>query len=290
MEGDTITRECVSQSGTGGTCGRPFLVSGSVRLAAGLRRDDWCRSIDEQTVGLEELTRSERGALAAHWEQAALMEHASIAAFARFTLELLALGAPAQLVEQASAAMSDEQRHATTCFTLASRFAGRQIGAGPLPIDGCLANVELTEVTVTAFLEGCIGETLAAVEARELAQAVEDPVLRRTLAGIADDEARHALLAWSFLRWALGQGGPALAARIRGTLRAAIARPIEPSRSGFMVTPERELALGLPSAALRAGVRRRVLEEIVTPCLDAISASLDRPPPSRPIPTSRSSA
>jgi hypothetical protein len=265
---DPIARDCVAQAGTGGTCGRPFLVSGTERLARATPRGDW-RGAERPLPELGALTATERLALAAHWQAAALMEHASIAAFARFALELLALGAPAELLEQTTRAIQDEQRHATTCFALASAFAGAPTGPGPLPVNGCLSAVDLESVTVTTFLEGCIGETIAAVEARELSLTAVDPVVRETLARIADDELRHALLAWEFLGWALAKGGGNLADRAHAVLRLETERGGAPA-SGVGLMPERELALGLPSAGFRADVRRHVLEEIVKPGLDAL--------------------
>ncbi len=264
---DTITRQCVD-NGAGGTCGRPFLVLGTERLAAATTRSDWCDEA-QAIPELAELTATERLALATHWQAAARMEHASIAAFARFALELLALGAPAALMEQTTSALADEQRHATTCFALASAFAGAPTGPAALPVGGCLAAVDLESVTLTTFLEGCIGETIAAVEARELALTATDAVLRATLAGIAEDEARHALLAWGFLKWALELGGPSLLARINDAWDTEAERRVEHPSSTLGLTPERALALGLPSAEFRRDVRRRVLEEIVRPCLDA---------------------
>ncbi len=62
----------------------------------------------------------ERAALGAAWLRNALMEHASVAALARFTLELLAVGAPADLIRDSNAAASDETRHAELCFALAA--------------------------------------------------------------------------------------------------------------------------------------------------------------------------
>ncbi len=268
-QADPIDRQCVAQAGTGGTCGRPFLVAGSERRAPATFRDEW-RVETARAPELGKLTATERLALTAHWQAVALMEHASIAAFARFALELLALGAPAALVEDAGAAMQDEQRHATTCFTLASAFAGVPVGPGRLPVGGCLSDVDLESVTVTTFLEGCIGETFAAVEARELALTTEDPVLRDTLSGIADDEARHALLAWSFLQWALEQGGPALGARVHDAWRAEVTRHLDEPPSSARLAPERELALGLPSAEFRSSARHHVLHEIVKPCLEGL--------------------
>jgi hypothetical protein len=265
---DPITRDCVGQAGVGGTCGRPFLVAGSERLARGAMRADW-REHGRPAPELSTLTATERLALASHWQAAGLMEHASIAAFARFTLELLALGAPADLLEQTAAAIQDEQRHATTCFALASEFAGAPVGPGPLRVAGCLSEVDLEGVSITTFLEGCIGETVAAVEARELALTAADPVVRETLAGIAEDEARHALLAWRFLEWALERGGAPLRERIHEVWLEEMDRHAAPA-SGVGLTPERELVLGLPSAGFRADARSHVLQEIVKPCFDAL--------------------
>jgi hypothetical protein len=264
---DPIARDCLALAGAGGS-GRPFLVLGKERLARATARNDW-RSGESALPELGALTAPERLALATHWQSAALMEHASIAAFARFALELLSLGAPADLLEQATTAMQDEQRHATTCFALASAFAGSQLGPGALSVNGCLAAVDLESVTVTTFLEGCIGETIAAVEARELALTAADPVVRETLARIAEDEARHALLAWAFLRWALRKGDARLAERVHAVWLREADRCVAPE-SGVGLTPERALALGLPPAGFRAEIRRRVLEEIVKPGLDAI--------------------
>jgi len=58
------------------------------------------------------------------------LEHASIAAFARFSLQLLSLGAPAGLIDDCTRALGDETAHARLCFQLASAYAGRAIGSG----------------------------------------------------------------------------------------------------------------------------------------------------------------
>jgi hypothetical protein len=259
-------------------CGRPFLVAGAERLAQPAWRDDWCARLDPASPELGKLTATERLALTAYWQAAALMEHASIAAFARFALELLSLGAPAELLGQTTTAIRDEHRHATACFALASAFAGATLGPGPLPVAGCLSAVDLESVTVTTFLEGCIGETIAAVQARELALAATDPVVRATLAGIAEDEARHAILAWGFLEWALERGGTKLGACVQATFRTEMARRLEQPTTPAGLAPERELALGIPPARFRTEVRRHVLASIVKPCLDALTRAVAASP------------
>ena len=138
------------------------------------------------------------------YKRQGLAEHASVAAFARFALELLALGAPAELVDACTRAMADEIRHARDCFALASRYAGASVGPGPLAMDGVLTgSVDLVAVARSVIAEACVGETLAAVSAAVAAEVAHDPEVRRILAGIVLDELRHAELGWRFIRWAL---------------------------------------------------------------------------------------
>jgi hypothetical protein len=166
--------------------GRPFWVAGELRLA----------SVDEVPCDRE----------AAHWLEMARGEHASIAAFARFVAILQQLGAPARLVAEALAAAADEARHAEQTLALASWFCGRELVFGPLAIDDALADRDDIEAIVRAVVrEGCIDETLAAHEAACMAAQAEHPRVAEVLERIADDEARHAALAWRFVAWMLGQ-------------------------------------------------------------------------------------
>jgi hypothetical protein len=102
-------RDCSYFAGTGGSCGRPFLVQGAALIADAVPRRDWA-SPSYPAPDCAAVTPELRRALAASWLDAALMEHASVAAFARFSLELLALAAPPDLQRDAAQAMADEQR------------------------------------------------------------------------------------------------------------------------------------------------------------------------------------
>src|SRR5262245_23198851 len=73
-----------------------------------------------------------RHILSEEWSLAARFEHASIASFNKFSLELLAVGAPGTLVAAANRAALQEVEHAQACFAAASAYAGRGIGPGPL--------------------------------------------------------------------------------------------------------------------------------------------------------------
>jgi hypothetical protein len=159
------------------------------------------------------------------------MEHASIAAFARFSLQLLSLGAPSELVDACTQALSDETTHTKLCFELASAYAGHAIGPGPLDIGRSLEATSLVDVVELVIAEGCFGETRAALEALAAADAATDPVIAAAYAQIARDEQRHAELAFRFVRWALGQGGRSVRERIvlaldAGVYGSAVARGV----------------------------------------------------------------
>jgi hypothetical protein len=202
------------------------------------------------------------------------MEHASVAAFARFSLQLLQLGAPAELVASAAAAMQDEIRHARACFELARRHSNEDMGPGPLAMDGALEHTDLAQIVLDALREGCIGETVAAIEASEALQHCEDPAARAVLERIAIEEGQHAELAWRFVAWAI-ETRPALVDQVRQAfaLELAGARP-EPERAPRDVSAaDRQLARhGLLSSPLRAALRQRVLAGVVAPCADALLA------------------
>ena len=167
---------------------------------------------------VDHLSESERAELAQHWTHMGQMEHASIAAFARFSLQLLSLGAPPDLVEACTQALADETAHTKLCFDLASAYAGRAIGPGPLDVSGSLLGSSLVDIVDLVIAEGCFGETSAALEALEAAECATDPVVSAAYAQIARDEQRHAELAFRFVRWALQRGGAAVKARIAQAL------------------------------------------------------------------------
>jgi hypothetical protein len=140
-------------------------------------------------------------ALAREWLGDALVEHASIAAFARLSLQLLAHGAPAELLQGAQQASLDELRHAAYCFERASYFAGKTLAPGPLDVTGALDDLSLAWLIESNLREGCIGETLAARRLEQKAEQTDDAQERRALLAICEDELRHAELAFRILAW-----------------------------------------------------------------------------------------
>ena len=206
--------------------------------------------------------------VASEWAQDGLMEHASIASFARFTLHLLAVGAPPELLTMAHQAGLDEIEHARLCFRLAARFGGAAVGPGPLPLEGdVIGDTSLAGVVAAAVEEGCVGETLAAIEAGAAHEAAVDPEVRAALAVITQDEANHAELAWRFVRWAIALD-PAMREVAGEVLQAALVAQVP--------VPEEEAdadglaALGRLTAHRRALLRKEGLAEVVRPAALAL--------------------
>ncbi len=249
--------------------GRPFLVEDRARRSAAVVAADGWREGDRPS--LDGLTAEERASLAETWTAAALAEHASVASFSRFSLDLLAAGAPGDLVERAHEAALDEIRHARVCFALAAAYAGEDVAPGPFPLGGAVrAGGSLAEIAVSAAVEGCVGETVGAVVAAEQLARATDAAVRAALARIAADEARHAELAWRTVSWAVRAGGREVRAAVTRTLLAQItARAAEEGASAG--APE-VAAHGQLDAATYARIRAEAMADVVVPCARALLA------------------
>jgi hypothetical protein len=193
-----------------------------------------------------------RDARAAAWARAALGEHASVAAFARLSLQLLAHGAPLDLLRAVHEAAADEVRHADLCLAMARRL-GADVEIGPFPFGAPVdAAVALAVLAADAVREGCLAETLGAHVAAVAAALAPDPQVAATLRALADDEARHAALSYRIVAWALAVGGD----DVRAAVRAAYARPAP--------------RVDVDELALRAGVDAAVLARAADDGVDAV--------------------
>jgi hypothetical protein len=259
--------------------GRPYLVGAVARTAPFVRApgDGGWRAAEASAPRVSEIAPDLRAILAAEWTRDALFEHASVASFGRFALELLAAGAPADLVEEAHQAALDEVRHARLCFALASAYAGEAIAPGAFPFEGRVEVVaDLASIAARAAKEGCIGETIAAVIAAEQLASAEDPAVRGVLAGIAADEARHAELAWRTVAWAIRVGG----ARVRAAVEEVFAGL---GRGGAQVIAGAEdarlAAHGRLGAAALGEAAARAIEDVVRPAARLLLSVRDKDAP-----------
>ena len=107
----------------GSVCGRPLQLAGAPRVSSLTARDDWTEALTPRI-----LSATDRQTLGEWWSMIGALEHASVAGFARFSLQLMALGAPPDLVFGAQQAGADEVNHAKLAYGLASAYLGQKNG------------------------------------------------------------------------------------------------------------------------------------------------------------------
>lgn len=181
--------------------GRPLRDEcGALVVARCIDRSDWLAAIDRAEPEPEK---------ARAWLDAAAIEHASVAAFSRVSLELLAAGAPADLIRDVHLAALDEIEHARLSFGLAARFGGAASGPAPLAIPP-IGATSLDAILRSALLDGFANEAAAAAEAQARAESETDPFVRDVLERIAVDEERHAALGMRIAMWAIEAGARGL--------------------------------------------------------------------------------
>jgi hypothetical protein len=238
------------------TIGRPLTEDGRMVTAAP-GGDGWTT---DDRPSLRGLSADDRARLTEAWQEQGLLEHASVAAFARLVLDLLELGAPAELVDRASTAMQDEIRHAARCFALASAYAGHEVGPGPLPMPARRGKRTLPRLAAAAWREGCVGETLSVALAAAQLHRATDPVVRDVLAGILRDESAHAALSWDLVDWAVSVGGAATMRAVRREARRTHASaPIARGPSPGMI------AHGVPDDGVVREALARVAAGVIAP-------------------------
>jgi hypothetical protein len=245
--------------------GRPLTVQGVPRVATISRSDQWCGPVGPNCRGITQLQRRK---IASVWYQSALYEHASVASFARFSMELMALGAPSDLVLGACHAQADEVVHARACFSMASFFAGQTLGPGAFDMDGSFShNVTPEHVLVQTILEACINETFAAAEAAWLAEKAEDDEIVQIHHKIGIDESRHAALGWKTVRWVLQQHPElcGLASRTFSHFGESLSADDSSAADDNWVA-----AYGCMPVGQRGTLQKHVWKNVIAPCAETL--------------------
>lgn len=270
---------CYTVQESGCVTGRPYLCEGAATTAeAQWGRDGGWHEHDMPVPSVGELDARLRAVLAQAWCRDGMMEHASIASFGRFALELMAVGAPARLVMGAHRAALDEVRHARACLRLAACYAGQGVAPHAFPFGGGVeVSRDLADIAARAALEGCVGETLAAVHAAEQLAVATDPAVRQVLAVIAQDEARHAELAWATVAWAIQRGGERVRHAVARALEEGMGAAVQHDGGG--ITADDDPALGRHGrlgAARLIETRKRAVREVVFPCAKLLALDAEQ--------------
>lgn len=186
----------------------------------------------------------------------AFLEAASVDAFRALRRDLAALGAPRRLLRAASRAARDERRHARRVGALSRRRGARP----PAPVVRPGAPPALEALAAHNAVEGCVRETFGALIARWQAESAGDREVAGAMARIAEDEARHAALAWEIDAWARRRLDPAARARV-DLARAEAARALvaDAARERSM---ELTLDLGLPDRRTAERLARGLVEAL----------------------------
>lgn len=265
--------------------GRPLRDLASEAIVADvISRDGWTSARDAVAscadASATDLDDATGAVLAAHWAREAAFEHASVASFSVASLELLGLGAPADLVKGAHEAALDEIDHARRCFDLASAYAAAERGPAALPLAADLVARTPEAIARKTLLDACVNESIAALAASRAREDARDERVRETLAVIVADEARHAELGWRTLSWLVATFGDAALPVVRAeaeSLREELARDVAGFAPGVDAASGDAWghvlrAHGVLSADGIARVRREALAMIVLPCFDALLA------------------
>jgi hypothetical protein len=243
-----------------GPCGkgRPMSHDGALVLAGERSTEGWS-GLDADAVARDVralASDAEIEALVDHLRRIAILEHASVAAFARVSLELLALGAPAELVRAAHVAALDEIRHAELCWSLLAALEGTPRGPGPMSIPPFVAD-DRAQILASTIVDGCIGETVGSLVLHEAARVCRVPSLAALYRSIAEEESEHAVLAFRIARF--------LADEPASDEHVSIAR-----RAPFEPEPRAPLeAMGIIGEETQRALRRAALETIIFPALAA---------------------
>jgi hypothetical protein len=177
--------------------------------------------------------------------EAARMEAASVQAFRFLVSDLESHGAPGRLRRGAERSARDEIRHTDLMLREMKLHGGRY---EPPNVDAH-ANRTLEAIAIENAVEGCVGESAAALIAAWQARHARDATMRRAMTTIAEDEARHADLAWEIHAWVLPRLDETAQERVHEAMRDASRRAL---RTPSFAARDPEGLLGLPDEATAA--------------------------------------
>jgi hypothetical protein len=223
------------------------------------RTGPWsCGTVGRRPAGLVQTRQvGVTSELGSHLAQAAQLEAASVPAFQRLARELLQLGA-AGLVGAARRSACDEVRHARRMTRLAARY-GSSVEAPRIRRPSRMRSA--VEIARENAIEGCVRESFGALLAWQQAALARDPVVAEVMLEIAQDETRHAELAWRVASWL----EPQLPARERAAVSGARSQALRQLDAEIAADPlpsDARAAIGWPSAANQHALLNRMASEL----------------------------
>lgn len=219
--------------------------------------------------------------VARHWAEAVAQARGAAAKYAQLALDLLRFGAPAQCVQGCAQAMQAELSHARSCLELAQIFGGCDRTSAAAVTSDPSSHPDTTSLALAVLRGGCISETVQALLAREALDHCHHAATREALVQRHEAKAQQAQLAFSVLGWLLRHCDEELASTVRSAASSAL--PAKASTPHLSPADRRLLRFGILSENHRTGLERRVLRDVVSPCIEALIARCSKlPPPPRP--------
>ena len=181
------------------------------------------RLADDATIA--RLAPADREALAEIWRQRAQSESAVGNVFAQVADELVASGAPAEVVALARRAEADEARHAAICEELAVAYGH---DTTPRPERRVrLRDYDQPTVRLRAALHAihvcCISETIATAFVEACLGACESQALREIHRDHLADEVQHARVGWAYVATLTAEERAAVASELPYLLELQLA-------------------------------------------------------------------
>jgi hypothetical protein len=130
--------------------GRPLRVDGENRVASTSNIHGGSADLHGESSATDYAL-----VLAEYWSHVCAMEHARVASVNRVSPQLMALGAPADLVRRTQQAAVDDVPHAERAFGLAAHFEGVSVGPGPLSLRGVSLEAFPEQVLTDLVEEAC---------------------------------------------------------------------------------------------------------------------------------------
>jgi hypothetical protein len=221
-----------------------------------------------------DLTQDERRRLAETWRRRAAAEYLAVTTFSVLAIDMVAAGAPADVLSHCVRSQLDEIRHAELAIRMVEIYSGTRImppaGMSSLPDDP--AQPKLHQAAANTLLVSCVSETYATTILTATRDLTTDPVAHAVLTSIYSDEVMHARLGWSYLRYAIDHGGQgvldAAAVMVPRALRG-VANVIERERPLGEVT-DAVRAHGLMTPAEERQIYSRCVAEVLVPGFEAL--------------------
>jgi hypothetical protein len=226
-----------------------------------------------------------RAELARIWTERIPTEYRSITGFGTFAFDLIAAGAPPDIVAVCHRVCIDELRHTELAVRMVEIYGGRRPSL-PREISSLPAEREIGAVAQacrSAVLLSCLGETFACTELAMLRDRAEDPVVEGVLRVFLSDEIVHARIGWAYVSHAMKTADDATRASVASvipTYVAGIASNLfgtDETPAAVDVTNEdaRLAPHGVCSMTEERDLYRKFVGDVFVPGLRALGVPLD---------------